>query len=127
MSIFSSVIEAFEAVARQQPTFPALIDITGGGDVPCIVSYGQLLAVCAQAARIHWKEKNQVIAVAIEEGRDLVAVELAVWMAEGAVCPFDVRRDPRADDVMDTLQPDLIVIANSKCFSDCPRPTAYSK
>ena len=108
----SSVAEAFLAVARRFASRPALINANDSNG-ESIVSYGRLLQVAHRGAHKYFRH-GEVIVVGIDEGRDLVAIELAAWLAGAGVCPFDVRNDPRANDVIARLDPEWIVLANSK-------------
>jgi acyl-CoA synthetase (AMP-forming)/AMP-acid ligase II len=115
-----SVAEAFVQTARRFASRSALINAHDAfGET--IITYGRLLSIASKGARKSFKD-GQVVVIGIEEGRDLVAVELAAWLAGAAVCPFDVRKDPRASEVLARLNPDFVVVANSAydCYTLCP-------
>jgi acyl-CoA synthetase (AMP-forming)/AMP-acid ligase II len=107
--MISSVAQAFEITCSKFPRHPALQykDET--------ISYSRLEAVINHCTvKLQPFTRNDIVVVSIEEGKDLVAVELAIWKAKAIVCPFDVRKDPRAKSVLQRLQPNLIVVANGK-------------
>ena len=108
-----TIAEEFIHAAQRFPTRPALISTCDPSTGQRIVTYRRLLSVAREGANKAFKE-GQVIVVGIEEGCDLVAIELAAWLAGAAVCPFDVRKDPRSRDAISMLNPDLVVIANSE-------------
>jgi acyl-CoA synthetase (AMP-forming)/AMP-acid ligase II len=105
-TMITSVAQGFEATATRWPHRPAL-EYKGE-----VISYAQLQRVVNN--RNAWFGWNDIVVVSIEEGKDLVAVELAIWRVGAIVCPFDVRKDPRAKSIVERLQPALVIVANSE-------------
>jgi len=107
-----SVAEAFRATALRFPDRPALSPIGfSAGSPEATITYRQLDRVSEACSSAYFK-KGQVVVVGVDEGRDLVAIELAAWKAGAAVCPFDLKKDPRSVAVLQRLHPDLVVLAN---------------
>lgn len=103
-----SVAEVFEdSTCREHANRPAL---QYRGET---VSHRELLRVARRCASTHLLQDSLVV-VGIDQGKDLVAIELACWLAGVAVCPFDVLHDPRALAVLERLQPDKVVVPRSR-------------
>lgn len=105
MSIPSCVSKAFEIICRKHPDLPAIFYQKE------YITYSTLERVTRKTSQ--YFKPGQIIMVGIDEGKDLVALELAIWRSGATVCPFDIKRDPRAREVVSWVKPDLIVISLS--------------
>lgn len=103
----ATVASEFARLAASHGAREALFDMKTDESV----SYSRLLQVCAGCAQEHFRP-SMLVLVAVEEGKDLVAIQLAAWLAGARVCPFDARRDPRVLGVIERLRPDVVVVAS---------------
>ncbi|KAH9255729.1 hypothetical protein BASA81_006123 [Batrachochytrium salamandrivorans] len=103
----ATVASEFANLARSHGAREALFDMRTSESI----SYSRLLQVCADCAHKHF-QSSMLVMVAVEEGKDLVGIQLAAWLAGARVCPFDARRDPRVLGVIERLRPDFVVVAS---------------